>query len=219
MILKKRSAFLKKDEKLALACIAVFHLAGLILLSFSKGQLFQIALDFVPINLILTTLIILKFQQEFNLHFWQFVGFSMVTGLVVEIIGVNSGLIFGSYNYGEVLGPGFLGTPLLIGLNWFLLSYCAMATADYLPVPSWIRYLAAVIALVGFDYLMEPVAIRLGFWSWKNGNIPMQNYAGWAATASAIILFATVYSFKRWNRVAAWAFMIQVLFFLLMNIL
>jgi uncharacterized membrane protein len=215
----RRDSSLETGEKLALITIVVFHLAGVILLSFSRGQLYRIALDFVPINLILTSLIIVKFQQEFNARFWQFLIFTFLTGLIIEIFGVNSGLVFGHYRYGEVLGPGFLGTPLLIGLNWFMVAYSVLCACDYLPATTWFRTVAGVLLMVGLDYLMEPVAMRLDFWQWDNGNIPLRNYAGWAGTSSAIMVHAALYPFKRKNRVAAWAFAIQVFFFLLMNIL
>ncbi len=55
----------------------------------------------------------------------------LLTGLVVfaasflvEAVGVNSGKIFGSYSYGSALGPRLWNTPLIIGLNWFVLIYC-----------------------------------------------------------------------------------------------
>lgn len=215
----RREASLETSEKLALLFIVVFHLAGVILLSFSKGQMYRIALDFVPINLILTSLIIIKFQREFNARFWLFLIFSFFTGLNIEIIGVNSGLIFGQYHYGEVLGPGFLGTPLLIGLNWFMVAYTVLCACDYLPAAPWFKTAAGVILMVGLDYLMEPVAMRLDFWQWHNGNIPLRNYAGWAGTSAAILVFPALNPFKRKNRVAAWTFVVQVFFFLLMNIL
>jgi hypothetical protein len=38
-----------------------------------------------------------------------------------------------------------------------------------------------------FDWIMEPVAIRLDYWTWAGGDIPMQNYFAWfvIATVSA----------------------------------
>ena len=45
-------------------------------------------------------------------------------GFGVELLGVNTGLIFGNYNYGDGLGFKVLGTPLMIGVNWLFLIYC-----------------------------------------------------------------------------------------------
>ena len=62
------------------------------------------------------------------------------------------------------------------------------------------------------------VAMRLGFWNWEGGNIPLQNYIGWAILSFLIFLQPFLSSFQRRNRVAAVAFLIQALFFLLQNV-
>ena len=216
---KKRNGLLSHQEKIALAVIGIFHFAGLLLLSFSSGIVYSISLDFVPINLILTTLLLVKFQKEFSSRFWSFLIFSCTAGYLAEVIGVNTGLIFGDYSYGEVLGPGLFGTPFLIGLNWFMLAYSAICLCDFLPFPSWLRFITSVILMVGLDYLIEPVAMRLGFWNWESGTIPLQNYLGWAAVAAIIVGQASLFHFARRNRVAASTFLIQVLFFLLQSLL
>ncbi|MFN2335752.1 MAG: carotenoid biosynthesis protein, partial [Bacteroidales bacterium] len=47
-----------------------------------------------------------------------------VTSFLIEAVGVNTGRIFGTYTYGKALGPALWNTPVIIGLNWFLLIYC-----------------------------------------------------------------------------------------------
>jgi uncharacterized membrane protein len=47
-----------------------------------------------------------------------------VASFLVEAAGVNTGKIFGYYSYGSALGPKLWNTPLIIGLNWFVLIYC-----------------------------------------------------------------------------------------------
>ena len=50
-------------------------------------------------------------------------------GFVVEVVGVQTGLIFGSYSYGATLGVKLFDTPLLIGLNWIFVSYSSYSIA------------------------------------------------------------------------------------------
>ena len=217
MTRKKHKGFLSMQERIALGLICLFHLTGLLLLLFSKGILYSLALDFVPINLIFTSLLVLKFQKEYNLRFWTFMGVATAGGFLAEIAGVNTGWIFGSYTYGEVLGPGIAGTPFLIGMNWFLLLYCSLCLSDFLPAPAWLRFFISVSLPVGLDYLMEPVATRLGFWHWNEGIIPAQNYVGWAALSLLLLIQPWLFSFQRKNRVAAVCLLIQALFFVLQN--
>lgn len=185
---------------------------------FSRGQIYGIALDLVPINLIVTSLIAVKYQQEFGTPFFRFLGLAFLTGLLAEIIGVNFGWLFGSYRYGPVLGLSLWNTPLIIGLNWFLLAYCCGNLVSFLRIPGFVRWLASVLLLVGFDYFMEPVAVKNDFWSWTGGTIPVQNYTGWALVSSIIMAAFFWNGPPARNRVAAAVLVIQFLFFFIQNI-
>ena len=53
-------------------------------------------------------------------------------GMFSEFIGVNYGVIFGEYIYGNNLGFKLFGVPFLIGLNWVILTVicCLLYTSD-----------------------------------------------------------------------------------------
>ena len=53
-----------------------------------------------------------------------------LTGMITEILGVQLGWIFGDYQYGEALGYKLFGVPLLIGVNWTLLTLITGAIAQ-----------------------------------------------------------------------------------------
>lgn len=101
----------------------------------------------------------------------------------IEVIGVQTGLIFGSYTYGWVLGPQLLQTPLMIGVNWLLLVVAGSSLVAALGMRGFGAVLATALLLVGVDTLMEPVAMALEFWHWPGAQVPLQNYVGWFATA------------------------------------
>ena len=46
-------------------------------------------------------------------------------GVSVEIMGINTGILFGDYTYGDVLGFKLRDVPVLIGVNWFIIIYCS----------------------------------------------------------------------------------------------
>ena len=189
------------------------------MLNFTKGGSYLFALDLVPLNLIFTILIVLKAQSKWNQGFIKFGVGSIVIGFFVEVLGVNYGLIFGQYSYGEVLGTKLFNTPLLIGLNWFLLTYGVGCLAENIAVRKFYRAVLCSIFLIFFDYFLEPVAIKHDFWSWENGNIPYQNYVGWLGTSFVICLLFQYTDWEKGNRVASAVFLIQFLFFLFQNIL
>jgi len=45
-------------------------------------------------------------------------GIIFIVGYLVEVIGVNTGILFGHYGYSLQMGPALLGTPLVMGISW-----------------------------------------------------------------------------------------------------
>jgi uncharacterized membrane protein len=215
---KQKSTGISREEKVALVFIGVFHLVGAGLLVFAKGGLYQIALDLVPINLVFTSLVVFKFQEKYPPSFFLYLVLAFGFGVVVEMVGVNFGWLFGSYKYGEVLGYSLWNTPLVIGLNWVLLSYGVGCLCVFLPVPVWLKWVCSVVLLLVFDYFMEPVAMKNDFWSWANGSIPVQNYVGWALVSGLLMGYFFATDFPKKNRVAAFVWVIQLLFFMVQNL-
>jgi putative membrane protein len=91
----------------------------------------------------------------------------MVVGFFVEVVGINTGYLFGQYTYGETLGYKWLDVPLMIGVNWWILTYSTGILARYLPLPAIGRAVVAAVLMVGLDACIEPVAVRFDFWQWQ----------------------------------------------------
>jgi putative membrane protein len=187
-------------------------------------------------NLILMFLLILYTQKGINGPFLFFLAVCFAGGIVVEIIGTKTEWLFGKYAYGEVLGPEFKDVPIIIGLNWFILIYCCGITIQSIltkileqlakqtekPVAA-LRAVSvivdgATIALL-FDWIMEPVAMDLGYWTWAGGEVPMYNYVSWFVVSCLLL---SVFHFSRFSKKNVFAvnlLMIQMMFFLLLRTL
>ncbi|WP_431158474.1 carotenoid biosynthesis protein [Winogradskyella poriferorum] len=140
-------------------------------------------LSMTPFNLLLTFLIILANIQEFKWQLIIAIAIPFFLGFITEALGVNYGLIFGDYAYGENLGYKILGVPLMICVNWALLT---MATADIASLLSKNKILTALLGaalMTGLDFIIEVSAPRFDFWEFENGCVPLQNYIGWLTTA------------------------------------
>jgi putative membrane protein len=110
--------------------------------------------------------------------------FVLVGGFCIELAGVKTGAIFGSYLYGKTLQPALWEIPLAIGFAWLGMIISAAAISQRLLPARFARrpfLLATSIALlmVIFDMFMEPAATKLGYWNWRNGVVPWRNYAAW----------------------------------------
>jgi len=142
----------------------------------------------------------------------------IVFGFVIELIGVNTQAIFGFYIYGNSLGPKLWNTPLIIGLNWLVLIYCISALAKSIR-DTWYFPLIGAATMVAFDWLMEPVAIATDMWYWAFTDIPHKNYIDWFLVSGVLFLMIRILKVEIKNRIAGILFAMQVVFFLVLNIL
>jgi uncharacterized membrane protein len=129
------------------------------------------------------------------------------------VLGVHTGLIFGSYQYGPTLGLQLWQVPLLIGLNWLMLVYTTGHLLDLLRLPWLLKALLAAALMVGLDFFIEPVAVAFDFWSWQGGAIPVSNYAGWFGLSLLLQIYYQRAGFRKGNPVAPFVYLVQVLFF------
>lgn len=191
------------------------YIAGIIGLNIpSIAPLFKFL---TPFHLLFSAIVLVYFHQDKNRAFWIFTTFTFLIGYLVEVIGVNTALIFGKYEYLTTLGVKILNVPLVIGLNWLLIAYCVGYLTDRLffstSVSSIIKAAIAAIIMTAFDYIVEPIAIRLEMWWWFGENPPISNYLGWFGTAFVIQIIYFYAPFKKENPVAAWLFILQAVFF------
>lgn len=144
----------------------------------------------------------------------------LILAWAYEWLGVHTGSIFGSYAYGPTLGLAIDGVPLLIGLNWWLLVVASCSLASRFVHKAWAVALVAASLMVALDVLLEPVAMKLNFWQWPSGHVPLQNYAGWWAGAFVLCLAYSLYlsRARRLHPTAEWLYLLQILFFGLLNI-
>lgn len=106
---------------------------------------------------------------------------------ILEALGVATGLVFGEYRYGPTLGLAAFGVPLVIAFNWAVVVYGAARMAERRRRSDFMTALVTGAVATMFDWIMEPVAIRLDYWTWAGGDIPLHNYIAWflIATGSA----------------------------------
>lgn len=100
-------------------------------------------------------------------------------GMIVELIGVNTSLLFGTYRYGENLGVKVFGVPILIGINWVVLTFLTATISKSFIKNKWLAILFGSILMVLLDFFIEPTAPIFDFWSWESGSAPFRNFVDW----------------------------------------
>ncbi len=148
---------------------------------------------------------------------------SIPVTFVAEYVGVKTGMLFGAYHYGSVLGPLILNTvPYLVPLSWFMFMYGGTLITN--EVMGWtgenlseepVRKTVTIITfalldsflMTALDMLIDPLWVSRGTWIWTEisnlppshlyYNIPVQNYFGWLATSFLVFLPFRVVFFSR----------------------
>lgn len=172
-------------------------------------------LTLTPFNLLVTFFLFYWANNDFSINLIRTGIVIFFIGLFIEILGVNVKVIFGEYSYGETLGFKILNTPIIIGLNWLSLSLGCFGIASYIFKPKYLVVLGASFLMVFVDYIIEPIAMELDFWHWKDDTVPVQNYVSWFLV-SIIIQFIIFQSKVRLNFKICFALLFsQVLFMLI----
>ncbi len=206
----------RKLHKYAGYFFVLYYTVGFAGLSLPSTR--ELFINLMPLSLLLSSAILLFFHRSWRKT--DVIVFFMIalTGYLVEVLGVHTGKVFGSYTYGRALGYKMFDTPLLIGLNWLMLTYCVFAITEDLRLFSPLKVLLAATLMVVYDIVMEPVAIRLDMWSWGGGPIPTQNYQAWFIISLVFLSAMHLLRVKTNNRVAAWLFGTQFMFFLFLSL-
>ncbi len=198
-----------------IAILIIFHLVGLVGIMLPDFKELILSLSFL--NLILAFLVILLGEDENKPILLKFLLIAFVIGVSVELIGVHTGLLFGDYKYGSNLGPKLWGVPLVIGINWGVLTATSASVTYSIKLPNTLKIIINAFILVIFDFVMEPVAMNSDFWSWKDNTIPFFNYVCWFFVAVILQLIYFGMRKPNSNKVFNALFFIQFIFFIILN--
>jgi len=207
----------RQNQRIAFFLLIAMHTAGVLGLYFEESRaLFQ---SLTPFNLLLTAAIIFHFEEGKNIKYFMFIIFTFLLGFFIEVAGVKTGAIFGEYAYGSTLGFKLFDVPLIIGLNWAILIYITGIFSNKLSSNLWLRCTLGATMMVVLDLLIEPVAIRFDFWQWAGSIIPVQNYLSWFLVAFLLHFIFQKLDFSKNNPLAIKLLIIEVAFFVSLNLI
>jgi putative membrane protein len=208
---------IKLIQKWVFLLLPIFYAVGFV--SHAIDATYPLMLTLTPYTIFGTAVIgFLPDVLARNSRLLLWAAITFLCTLSLEILGVATGLIFGSYVYGSTLGLSIFGVPVLIGINWTLIIMGALALVKRVTSHPLLVPLATAAITVAFDWIMEPVAIALDYWTWAGGDIPIQNYIAWFVIA---FLFARMYEamkLKETSPVPSLIVGVQAVFFLLLRI-
>jgi len=203
----------EKIKKYGWMLVVFLHIMGLIFINSNPKYIYL-----TPYNLCITLgLIVFSFE---NLNGIKIILITIIAiaGFAIECFGVNTGLIFGNYVYGDVLGVKIMQTPILIAFNWVIVILSAFHITKIIVVNKIALIIISSLLCTLLDILIEPVAMHYNMWTWENNLVPLQNYIAWFICS---LIFTTIYSLLenrnlKNNTTAAICFIVYVLFFSLL---
>lgn len=205
------------DPKKVIYILVIFYAVGIFGLTFPPTKNYIEILT--PYTLLMNIALLMLYHQPWSAkHIMLFI-LIPAAGFLVEVAGVYTGLVFGNYKYEHVLGIALFNTPLIIGINWLMLTYFAYHLTGLTKLPRWLQVISGSLLLVGYDLILEPVAIRMYMWSWSGGYIPFQNYAAWFLISIIFLSLFHTCKIKARNKIATGLFAIQSGFILSLNII
>ncbi len=203
----------KRSVVIGILILAVFHQVGLVGLNLQATRpLFE---QLVPFNLLLSIGVLAWFHREWTIPFGIFAFISFWVGYLIEVAGVQTGIVFGPYHYETALGFKVAGVPPMIGVNWLMLVYICNIISQKISPNIWIKASLGALLMISLDFFIEPMAIEFNFWEWdtEQGIIPAQNFIAWFLVSWLLSFGFHTLPGQKENPVAPALYVIQLLFF------
>ncbi len=203
---------LVKQHKLLISIFLVwlFHVSAIIGIKMGHDDWF---LPLTPLNLLLCFALILWNIPNLNIKDMALLLVPFAFGMVAEWLGVNFGLIFGAYSYGNNLGPKIWGVPWMIGVNWTILVFLSASIAQRITQNLWIGATIGAVLMVFLDLIIEVIAPYFDFWEFNCNVVPLQNYIGWFVVAFLAHLIYQQFFHKHQFTLSVWMYLAFVVFF------
>ena len=177
---------------------------------------------FTPFHLLFNLFLLFYFQENKNKWFYFYCLVILGAGFAIEVLGVQTGIIFGNYFYGATLGVKMFKVPLLIGANWLILVLCAGSIAQHFLSTIKaeklnyliLKVLIAATLMTALDFFIEPVAGLHDFWHWHHHIIPFQNYLAWFIISFSMLVLFFLFPFNKINLISLALYLMQLIFFM-----
>ena len=156
--------------------IWLFNISGILGILSSYSSWF---LGYTFLNLLIYLVLIIWNLEHFSKQFLIAFSIPFFIGFLTEYLGVNYGLLFGTYSYGDNLGIKFWGVPLMICVNWGLLTIITADLSRVIHKNIIVRSFIGGFLMMILDLIIEVSAPRFDYWEFENNNVPLKNYIAW----------------------------------------
>ncbi|MGJ8684025.1 MAG: carotenoid biosynthesis protein [Nonlabens sp.] len=186
----------------------VVHISALIGIALGYSDFF---VEKSPFTLLYLALVLFLYYPIDSVKKTLLFGLCFIVGMGSEWIGVHTSYLFGNYHYGIHLGPKIDGIPLLIGINWGILTFISHAIATSFIKNKWIQIIAGATLMVFLDFFLEQICDYAGFWHFDDG-AGWFNYVCWFVIAALLHLILAYYKLRGDRNSSLHLYTVQLIF-------
>ncbi len=213
---EENAKLILRDQHLSILAVLVLHAVAMVGILSPWTEQFVLL---TPFHLCFSLLLVLKRDDgNGNKLYSALLQISFVSFLI-EIIGVNSDLLYGKFAFGDSFGPKIAGTPAIIGIVWSLFTLTSVQTTTMLVKNRFVGATVSALLITGMNWMMEPIAPKLGFWHWNEASheAGLHDYIG-AFIQGWAFSFWLLTRVKNLNNIVGLAFLlIQAGFFVILR--
>ena len=207
----------KKRTLISCVVVIILHVVGVAGTLYEPTQAFVVSLT--PINLFVSTILFfLSISWPVKKNVIVLASTIAIIGYLVEVVGVATGLPFGVYRYGTTLGISMWKVPLIMGINWLLLTAALSQITERFPFPNILKSVLGAALMTVMDVMIEPIAIKLDYWSWEETEIPIENYLSWFVISLLLHMLTRKVGVFGNRQFAICLIISQIMYFTLLNI-
>lgn len=152
----------------------------------------------------------------------------MAVSMFSEWLGVEYGLIFGTYRYEKDFGLQLFGVPLTIGFAWLMVIVTGHVLTKKVihqkrTVLNAVVYatVSALFAVI-MDLLIDPVSFVVKqYWIWEGDSfyysIPLKNFSGWFIVSFCLQLLFYAWQGNKGKEDVLWEQRMKQLYFLILS--
>ena len=133
----------------SIGLVWLFHISGIIGITLGFHDWF---ITKTPLNLFISFALLMWNYPINSIKKWSAVLLFFTAGMIAEWVGVHYDFLFGAYYYGNNLGLKLDGVPLLIGINWALLTLITGSIAHQLASKPFVRVILGAFLMVLLDF-------------------------------------------------------------------
>lgn len=134
---------------------------------------------------VIGTFFLILWKERGNKRLLETLILAFIFGMVLETIDSK---LSQAYFYSKDFLFMVLDIPVVIGAGWAVVYYATLKVAMNYRDLLWFQapFFMALIAVM-IDFILDPIAIRLGFWTWRIPldqellGVPYDNFVGWLA--------------------------------------